>query len=125
MGKNVQDSLSIKEAAEQLGLTQEAIRKRLQRNKIKGFKLKDGTWRIILDNGFNTSRTSTGRVPGQRGQEEIISLLKDEISFLREQLSTRDDEIKRAHVLLQQGQTKAISNENIKAKGFLKKFFRR
>jgi hypothetical protein len=125
MRKNVQDSFSIKEAAEQLGLTQEAIRKRLQRNKIKGFKLKNGTWRIVLDNESDMSRTSTGHAPGKTEKEEIISLLKEENIFLREQLRARDDEIKRAHVLLQQGQTRAITNENKEIKGFLKKCFRR
>ena len=127
--KNVQHTLSLKDAAEKLGITQEAARKRLQRNKIKGFKQEDGTWRVILDTVQDSPPKSPRHCPGQKQEqaEEIIDLLKSQIEFLREELRARDEEIKRAHVLLQQSQNQviAITDKNKPPEGLLKRILHR
>lgn len=109
---SVQDSLDIGEAAARLGLSQDTVRKRLQRGKIKGFKAADGAWRVVLDRP-DTPGQQPGHCPGQTGQtpgqpnEALVEALRDEIRFLRVQLTARDEEIRRAHVLLQQSQQTA------------------
>lgn len=101
-------SLDIAEAAARLGLSTETIRKRLQRGKLKGYKASNGVWRVILP-----VPDSPGQQPGPSpdsspdGSAALVSTLRDEVAFLRGQLQARDDEIRRAHVLLQQAQQQA------------------
>ena len=107
---NVQDSLDIGEAAARLGLSPDTVRKRLQRGKIKGFKTAEGVWRVVLDT-LDKAGQAPGHCPGQTGQPPgqadgaLVEALQDEIRFLRSQLQARDEEIRRAHVLIQQAQS--------------------
>lgn len=108
------DGLDIADAAARLGLSTETVRKRLQRGKLKGFKTADGSWRVVLP-GLDTP----GQQPGQRpdtasdnspdNSGALVATLRDEVAFLRSQLQARDEEIRRAHVLLQQAQQQAMA----------------
>jgi hypothetical protein len=106
---NEQDSVDLAAASALLGLTVETIRKRLQRGKIKGFKAAGGAWRVVLDK-VDSKQDSPGQTAGQEqdkpGQDEnpLVATLRDEVQFLRSQLLSRDEEIRRVHVLLQQEQ---------------------
>jgi hypothetical protein len=112
-----QNSEDLASAAARLGLTVETVRKRLQRGKIRGFKAPDGTWRVVLDKQ-DKRQDSPGQAAGQGqdkpGQDDapLITALRDEVRFLRSQLRTRDEEVRRVHVLLQQEQqqVKALSD---------------
>lgn len=99
------NSLDIVEAATRLGLSTETVRKRLQRGKLKGFKTPGGGWRVVLP-----TPDSPDKQPGQSpdGSAALVAALRDEVAFLRGQLQARDDEIRRAHVLLQQAQQQAV-----------------
>jgi hypothetical protein len=115
---NEQDSEDLGTAAARLGLTVETVRKRLQRGRIKGFKAPDGTWRVVLDKVDN-KQDSPGQAAGQEqdkpGQDDsaLVATLRDEVRFLRSQLQSRDEEIRRVHVLLQQEQqqVKALTDQ--------------
>lgn len=111
---NSPDGVDIADAAARLGLSTETVRKRLQRGKLKGYKTADGSWRVVLP-GLD----SPGQQPGQRqdgGQDNspdasaaLVVALRDEVAFLRSQLQARDEEIRRAHILLQTAQQQATA----------------
>ena len=97
--------LDIADAAARLGLSTETVRKRLQRGKLKGFKGADGAWRVVLpepDQAGQSQDSKPDAIPDNHGP--LVAALKDEITFLRSQLQARDEEIRRAHVLIQQAQ---------------------
>jgi hypothetical protein len=102
--------LDIADAAARLGLSTETVRKRLQRGKLKGFKGADGAWRVVLpepDQAAGQSQDSKpDAIPDSSPDSHgpLVAALKDEITFLRSQLQARDEEIRRAHVLIQQAQ---------------------
>ena len=99
------ESLDIVEAATRLGLSTETVRKRLQRGKLKGFKGTDGAWRVVLPEPEQPGQSpDNGQDASPDNQAPLVAALKDEIAFLRSQLQARDDEIRRAHVLIQQAQ---------------------
>lgn len=107
---NSLDGLDISDAAARLGLSTETVRKRLQRGKLKGYKTADGSWRVVLP-----GPDSPGQQPGQEStpspdnSSALVDALRDEVAFLRSQLQARDDEIRRAHILLQQAQQQATA----------------
>jgi hypothetical protein len=115
---NEQDSVDLATASTLLGLTAETIRKRLQRGKIKGFKAAGGAWRVVLDK-VDSKQDSLGQTAGREqdkpGQEDsaLVQTLREDIQFLRSQLLSRDEEIRRVHVLLQQEQqqVKALADQ--------------
>lgn len=101
--------LDIANAAARLGLSTETVRKRLQRGRLKGFKGTDGAWRVILpaqDQPGQSQDSKQDAIPdgSQDKSGQLVAALKDEIAFLRSQLQARDEEIRRAHVLIQQAQ---------------------
>ncbi|MBI2421345.1 MAG: hypothetical protein HYV27_00850 [Candidatus Hydrogenedentes bacterium] len=101
-------------AAQQLGITPETLRKRLQRGKIRGVKTANGTWRVHLDNVAGQTGQPVQDEPGQEQDKSIqdgaalVATLRDEVTFLRSQLEARDEEIRRAHILLQQSQQQVL-----------------
>lgn len=101
--------LDIADAAARLGLSTETVRKRLQRGKLKGFKGADGAWRVVLpepDQAGQGQDSKPDAIPDSSPDNHgpLVAALKDEITFLRSQLQARDEEIRRAHVLIQQAQ---------------------
>ena len=100
----VLDTVDISEASKRLKVSPETIRKRLQRGSLPGFKASNGTWRVTLD----TVQDSPGQEQDKPGQadSDLVRRLEDEVAFLRAQLQARDEEIRRAHVLIQQAQAK-------------------
>lgn len=101
--------LDIADAAARLGLSTETVRKRLQRGKLKGFKGADGAWRVVLpepDQAGQSPDSKPDAIPDSSPDNSgpLVAALKDEIAFLRSQLQARDEEIRRAHVLIQQAQ---------------------
>lgn len=87
-GHSPRARVSVQEAAEHLGTTVDAIRKRVQRNTIAHKKDEDGRVWILLDTD-RTQHDTDQDTPGQRQDGEPTALIsaKDEtISTLREQL---------------------------------------
>lgn len=108
------NGLDIADAAARLGLSTETVRKRLQRGKLQGYKTADGSWRVVLPTPDSPGQ-QPGHPPGQEsnnspdGSSALVDALRDEVAFLRSQLQARDEEIRRAHILLQQAQQQATA----------------
>lgn len=108
------DGVELSEAAEILGTTPEAVRKRINRGKLKGYKV-DGRWYVILPSGQNLdndrtevdiigefkSENQTGKgktspdngPDGVRTDVDLVQSLKEEVDFLRKELESRREEI--------------------------------
>ncbi len=94
--------MTIKQAAEALGITPLAVRRRLTRGKLPGYKDAFGQWRVTLpEEDLVRERVSAnGHELGQeqsRGGEmtEVVTSLKDEVHFLRAELERRNEELRR------------------------------
>jgi excisionase family DNA binding protein len=92
---------TVHEAANALGVSVDAIRKRIQRGTIPHERHEDGRVYVLLDKASSmqdTSSTSSSTVPdedeGERsvryGTEEFIGSLQDQIGFLRRELERKD-----------------------------------
>ncbi len=101
--------VSVDEAARVLGLTVDAVRKRVQRGTIKHEKDQAGRVRILLDSPDNTS-TIQDDSPDTTGpakleavleaKDEAIEDLRDRVRSLERQLDARQEEIRRRDILL-------------------------
>jgi hypothetical protein len=78
------ERLTVADAADRLGISKEAVRKRISRGTLRSDKDSDGTVRVYVP----PSDTTTGY--GDRG--ELVEALRDEVAHLRRE-SERKDEI--------------------------------
>jgi excisionase family DNA binding protein len=98
--------LTIAEAAEALGISVDAVRKRIRRGLVRCYKL-DGRWYVVLD-GSTGQATATANGAGPHGQdsgpgpvqdvstlEARVTDLLDQVAFLRQELEHRTEEIRR------------------------------
>ena len=112
----VQDTATVADAALRLGLSEHAVRKRIQRGALPAVKDATGRWRVVLD-GLDTpeaasktartavqdtSQTPTGgeaveRPPDDRRSlyETFLAAKDEEIAFLRAELTARTEELRR------------------------------
>ncbi len=81
--QNHQDDVSTADAAKRLGLGEDAIRKRIKRGVLKGYK-RDNKWYVVLDD-LDRIEQDSGRVP-PRTSAKLLSHLEAEIAFLRTEL---------------------------------------
>ena len=94
--------VSVDEAARALGLSVDAVRKRVQRGTIEHEKDAAGRVRILLDSPNNASTLRDER-PDTTGQasalvaakDETIEELRDRVRRLERELDTRNEEIRR------------------------------
>ncbi len=82
------------EAAKRFGISKEALRKRILRGTIQADKDPAGRWLIDVDETEDTGETGPGSGM-DRDPEPVAAALKDEISFLRRELETRTEELRR------------------------------
>ncbi|MGQ9676740.1 MAG: helix-turn-helix domain-containing protein [Chloroflexota bacterium] len=118
-----EEGVPIAEAARLLGLSTEAVRKRIARHSLRGYK-RGRQWYVLLDAELSgpsaalsghsslTSGQSGGKpdqngLPsGQSGPSEnnayqmLVDTLRDEIAFLRQQLQAREEELRRKDTLM-------------------------
>lgn len=97
--------VDVAEAARILGISHDAVRSRLRRGTLEGVKAGD-TWRVILaDDGQAHDGQETGGdgLPTAAVDDRLISQLRDENAYLRDQLAqalrTAERERERADVL--------------------------
>ncbi len=87
MGQNgVVTGLPIGEAAEVLGISPTAVRKRVKRGTLPAHKGVDGCWYVDIQ---------PTRPPGSPiDQDNLVARLTDEVAFLRAELERRSDELR-------------------------------
>jgi hypothetical protein len=93
--------VTVDEAARHLGLTVDAVRKRVQREQIAFVKDQAGRVRIILDDSEtlqDESPDTTGRHAG--ADAELVEELRRTNELLREVINTRDEEIRRRDTII-------------------------
>jgi hypothetical protein len=100
-GRQSGHRVTVDEAARHLGLTVDAVRKRVQRGQIAYEKDEAGRVRIILDE----SETLQDIGPDNTGQEtvtheELVEELRRTNELLREVITTRDEEIRRRDTII-------------------------
>ncbi len=90
------DRLTVAEAAERLGVTQDAVRKRMARGTIRHVR-EDGRLYVYLDTFERASKTvqDEGQADASNtvqdvGQDRYIAALEDQVQFLRRELERKD-----------------------------------
>jgi excisionase family DNA binding protein len=100
-GQTSGDRATVHEAANALGVSVDAIRKRIQRGTIPHERHEDGRVYVLLDKAStmqDTASTRSSTVPDQDederpvryGTEELVDSLQDQITFLRRELERKD-----------------------------------
>ena len=89
-------------AAQFLGVTEDAIRKRIARGTLEGYK-EDGKWFVRLpDNDQKTDRT--GVQNDQTGKDGVIAELRDRVASLETQISQKDHQLGEMLIVVRQSQ---------------------
>ena len=100
------EGLTVAEAAGRLGVTPDAVRRRLHRGTLAGAKTVDGEWRVWLPEpapGEETggrqdaAGTPPGEAPGDLipAYEARLAEMREDLAFLRNELTARTEEIRR------------------------------
>ena len=91
------DKITVAEAAERLGVTQDAVRKRIARGTILHDRDEDGRIVVYLDTFERASKTvqdepqdETSKTVQGEGQDKYTRSLEDQIEFLRRELERKD-----------------------------------
>lgn len=114
-----EQGVPIAEAARILGLSTEAVRKRIARQSLRGYK-HGRQWYVLIEHKVSGHEPSAsgqaafgsrqpdhnGQLPGHSDLSEnnlyqvLVDTLRDEIAFLRQQLQERDEELRRKDALM-------------------------
>ncbi len=104
------DGVPIQEAAQRLGITVEAVRKRARRGSLTAYKT-DGLWHIVLPDGLPDMpepRQDAGRATGRDGSDAPqsasdapdMAITRDLVDTLRAELNVKNRQIERLTALL-------------------------
>ncbi len=105
------ETVTIKEASERLGISEQAVRQRIRRKTLPAQRL-DGKLYVVLSAGYNESPPSP--TPGQDSEHvrvasavrdaytELVAQLQSENEHLRQQLSVKDDQLRANQILMSQ-----------------------
>ncbi len=100
-----QDKVTIQEAAQRLGVKEDAIRKRIQRGSMRHEKAKDGRVYVWVDAAqYTTQDEPDGSQDEYRdtSQDDRIEDLREQVAYLRQQLDEEREARRRADVILGQ-----------------------
>jgi hypothetical protein len=86
--------VDVKQAAEILGISSEGIRQRIRRGSLESEKDTDGRVYVFLKEEAHDGTES------ERSADAVITRLEDEVEFLRRELATRDEEIRRRDAIM-------------------------
>lgn len=87
------DRVTVPEAAELLGVTQSAVRKRIQRGTIPWDKDAEGRIYVYVDPsemGLGTGDDASQDAPAGRSRDELLEVYRDQVDFLRRELERKD-----------------------------------
>jgi len=97
------DPVDSTRAAQFLGVTEDAIRKRIARGTLEGYK-EDGKWFVRLpDSNQKINRTGVQNVQTD-GKEEIITELRNRVTSLESQINQKDHQLAEMLVVVRQSQ---------------------
>jgi transposase len=85
----------ISEAAVRLGVSENAVRKRIRRKSLPAYKV-DDRWYVVLDDlaSYQATDQATARSVGQDARDrDLTDQLRSEVAFLRGQVEVKDREI--------------------------------
>ena len=95
--QDVLDRLTVAQAADRLGVTQDAVRKRIARGTIRHEKNKEGRIFVYLDTFERESKTdqdnerdAESKTVSDADQDKYTRSLEDQIDFLRRELERKD-----------------------------------
>src|SRR5215208_5688265 len=95
--QDVFDKLTVAQAANRLGVTQDAVRKRIARGTIRHEKNKEGRIFVYLDTFETESKTdqdnerdAESKTVSDADQDKYTRSLEDQIDFLRRELERKD-----------------------------------
>jgi len=88
-------------AAQFLGVTEDAIRKRIARGTLEGYK-EDGKWLVRLPDSYQTSDRTF--VQNTDGKGEVIVELRDRVASLESQIKQKDHQLAEMLVVVRQSQ---------------------
>ena len=97
------ERLSVGEAAQALGVTRDAIHKRISRGSIQHEKGADGRFYVYVDTsteGLDSSTYTSIDKSKVESLERLIANQEDRISFLERELERRGDEAERLHQIV-------------------------
>ncbi len=80
--------LDVKQAAQVLGISTDAVHKRVKRGSLESDKDSDGRVYVYLDNSldYGYTRLDDGYTPHQETEDVVVEVLHDQVEYLREQL---------------------------------------
>jgi uncharacterized small protein (DUF1192 family) len=84
------DRVTVAEAADRLGLTQDAVRKRVARGTIRHDKGQDGRIYVYVLPSDTSSKTGQDTIQDEPERDRYIASLEDQIGFLRRELERKD-----------------------------------
>lgn len=87
--------VDVREAAELLGTSVDAVRKRVQRGSLPHEK-EDGRVYVWLDSDQDTGQTQ----PGVEGSPELVEALRDHIAMLRQEVEDWKEEARRKDTII-------------------------
>ncbi len=105
--------VEIAEAARRMGISKDAIRRRIQRGTLTAFKSNDGRWLVLVpadtvpdgtDDVRGEQRDTTGATRGDNGFATVIAAFQEQLHVKDQQLGEKDRQISELHVLLQTSQ---------------------
>jgi hypothetical protein len=92
--------LTLREAAAAVGVSESAIRKRVERGTLRSDKGPDGKRYVYLDTGADTVADEGADMSATHERNELISELHRTNELLREVIATRDEEIRRRDTII-------------------------
>lgn len=93
--------LPIAQAAERLGISKTAMRRRVERRTVDAIKGDDGQWLVAVPDDATPGGTPTGVHRGTPSDTPAVEALTVQLAFLQAQLVEKDQQIRELHVMLQ------------------------
>ncbi len=87
---DIRDNMTVAEAARMLGITEGAVRKRVERGKLAAEHMADGRLLVYLDHDATTTDKTRDRLRPSR-DEQYTRSLEDQVQYLRGQLDQERD----------------------------------
>ncbi len=101
---NRPETVDSHQASQRLGITEDAIRKRIARGTLEGYK-EDGRWWVLVPNNGQSLWTNGQSQPENDqndGKDIALATMEARIESLETQLATKDQQIDQLHHLLAQ-----------------------